>query len=134
MALFYFVVYALPYFPYVGDYVSYFFDDTKEAITGFAARNVVAPIAETVAEKAQSIAEEARSIAPPVTNAPSPKTQFFPFKNTQIDRPNSRLTPSVGVPSPTAAITASPIGSAKSSPESSSGNNAEPPSGCCACN
>lgn len=129
MALFYVVVYALPYFPYIGDYVSYFFDDTKEAITGFAAKNIVAPIAETIADNAQAIADSARGVESP--SSPAPASKFFASKNTQIDRPSNRAAPNSV--SPSASSPSNNIEPAQSSPESSSENSKGLPAGCCAC-
>ncbi len=131
MALFYVVVYGLPYLPFVGDYIQSFFDNSKGTITGFTARNVVAPIAETIAENAQAIADNAREGYAPSPSV-APKTKFFPFKNTQVDPPKSRGTPSVSASSQTPPQTAdsNAVDSSGSSPES----NTELPAGCCACN
>ncbi|MBI4140839.1 hypothetical protein HY485_03295 [Candidatus Woesearchaeota archaeon] len=135
MALFYVVVYGLPYIPYVGEYIQSFFEGTKDTVTGFAARKIVAPIAEVVAENAQGIADSARDIGSP--QASVPKTSFFPSKNTQVDRPHTRNNPS---PSTSPSSAANPI---TSEPPNGAGSDAstgvpektpELAPGCCACN
>lgn len=64
IALVYVVAYA---FPYVTEY----FTGTQDHITGFAARNLVGPAAQAVADRAQAIADRA---APP----PTRQFKFFP--------------------------------------------------------
>ena len=87
------VSYAVPY-------TEKFFGETtmigsaKNAITSYAAREIVAPIAQTIAEKAASIAEEA-SGQPISTNA-AVKTKFFPKyepKNKNVVSISSQISP-----------------------------------------
>ena len=83
------IIYGLPYVEKYFNTKNYS-TIAKDTITGYAARNVVAPIAKSIAEKAAEIADEA-SGTPVIQN--KIKTQFF----TQI--PNKPNKPNQNAPS-----------------------------------